>query len=104
MPQTRKEKQIENDIVQIIRMYGHYAEAVQSGSKVVSYKDKNGKTKYHKITFCSEGTPDILACIHGVFVGIEVKKSNEEVQKRLNSNQRRELMQKHHAKLINDSG
>jgi len=71
------EKQIEKAIIDYIFLIGGWATKVQSGA--VIKKSKQGKP--YKITLATAGTPDILACVNGKFVGIEVKKNQEEVEK-----------------------
>ena len=50
------EKKVENDIKKYLDHIGAY------------------HVKIHGSAFMPAGTPDILACVKGVFVGIEVKK------------------------------
>ena len=50
------EKKVENDIKKYLNHIGAY------------------HVKIHGSAFMPAGTPDILACVKGVFVGIEVKK------------------------------
>lgn len=50
------EKKVENDIKKYLDHIGAY------------------HVKIHGSAFMTSGTPDILACVKGVFVGIEVKK------------------------------
>lgn len=70
-----REKYIENKIKKHLEQNGHYY------------------IKIHGSLFQKSGTPDILACINGYFVGIEVKrekgiasKLQEEVIKEINTN------------------
>jgi hypothetical protein len=71
------EKDIERSIIDYIRLIGGWAEGMQSGGVVVA----NAKGGFRRINFCSAGTPDIIACVRGVFLGIEVKKDAKEIAK-----------------------
>ena len=71
------EKETEKAIIDYIRLLGGWATKCQSGA--IIKKGKGGKP--YKITLATAGTPDILACINGKFVGIEVKKNLEEIEK-----------------------
>jgi len=71
------EKEIEKSIIEYIFALGAWATKVQSGA--IIKKSKGGKP--YKITLATAGTPDILACVKGKFVGIEVKKNAKEVEK-----------------------
>ena len=75
------EKDIQNAIVAAIFAWGGWATSVQAGALTKSYRTASGQTKFHKITLARKGTPDILACIKGRFVAIEVKKDQKEVTK-----------------------
>lgn len=76
-----KEKVIETQIKSYIRMIGGYVTKVHSGALMKSYKRKNGTSQAYKIKLADEGTPDLIACIHGKFIAIEVKKDQKEVDK-----------------------
>lgn len=73
------EKEIENGILEYLRIMGHYCQKTHSGSLFV----KKGPMTY-RVKLCDEGTPDILAIIKtssgkGIPVGIEVKKDQAEI-------------------------
>ena len=71
------EKRIENSIKQWLETNNHWYLKVQGGCNAPS-----------------SGVPDILACIHGRFVGIEVKTPTGRVSK----------LQEYHIDQINKSG
>ena len=71
--QEATEKDLESSIIEYLRARGFYCQKVHSGAMFV----KKGPLTY-KVKLADQGTPDILACIHGRFVGIEVKVSKEE--------------------------
>jgi len=70
-----KEKEIEKAIIEWLQAQGHYAVKVQSGKMLATYKGKQ-----RMINMAPKGTPDILACINGKFVAIEVKKDEAGVK------------------------
>lgn len=81
-----KEKPIETAIMQFIRYSGGWCQKVQSGAMLAGYTRKGrGATpagfRQYKVKLADEGTPDILACIGGRFVAIEVKKDAKEIEK-----------------------
>lgn len=98
-----KEKAIENQILIWLRYNGFYAQKVQSGALMKSYTSKQG-TKHYRINLADEGTPDILACIRGKFVGIEIKKDLKEIQKWEKELDQRSRAQHHQQSLIRESG
>jgi hypothetical protein len=67
------EKSLEVTIIAYLRARGFWCQKVPSGAMFT----KRGPKTY-KVKLADEGTPDILACIHTKFVGIEVKKNPEE--------------------------
>jgi hypothetical protein len=71
------EKEIERSIVDYLRLKGFWAEAMQSGSIAVA----NANGGYRRVNMCSAGVPDVIACVRGVFLGIEVKKDAKEIAK-----------------------
>lgn len=68
------EKGVENTLLEYLRIRGIYAQKTHSGSIFV----KKGPMTY-KMKLCDQGTPDIMACLKGRFLGIEVKKDQEEI-------------------------
>ena len=66
-------------------------------NQIKRYLDKIGAyhVKIHGSAFMPSGTPDILACVNGRFVGIEVKKAKGGVVSEL---------QKQKIKLIQEAG
>lgn len=80
-----KEKSIETQIKNSLRAAGFWVTKVQSGMMKKSYGYRKGirqgATREHWIHLADEGTPDLLACIGGRFVGIEVKKDQKEIEK-----------------------
>lgn len=71
-----KEKEVQNLIKQWLRSNNFYCQTVQSGVIQQVYL---GKPRY--IHLADAGTPDILSCINGQFVAIEVKRSETEVKR-----------------------
>lgn len=59
---------------------GVYAVKVHSGAMRKAYGRRDGTTTEHWIKLAPEGTPDILACIHGKFVAIELKRDEKAVR------------------------
>lgn len=76
-----KEKAVETQIKSYIRMIGGYVVKVQSGALMKTYKRKNGLSQAYRIQLAAEGTPDLIACIHGKFIAIEVKRDQKEIDK-----------------------
>lgn len=76
-----KEKAVETQIKSYIRMLGGYVVKVHSGALMKSYKRKSGLTQAYRIQLADEGTPDLIACIHGKFIAIEVKRDQKEIEK-----------------------
>lgn len=75
-----REKEIEKTIIQFIRLNGWWCQKVHSGVITQAHKLRTGQVKVYKVKLADAGTPDVLACIKGQFVGIEVKKDDEAVQ------------------------
>lgn len=75
------EKGIEQAIIHYIQAIGAWATPIQCGSVMKQYRTADGRIRQHKINLSTPGTPDVLACIKGKFVGIEVKKDAKEVKK-----------------------
>jgi len=73
------EKAIETSILDYLRYIGVWSTKVQSGKLFISGQGNGGRDRF--IHMAPSGTPDILACIKGNFVAIEVKKDDTEVRK-----------------------
>ena len=73
----RNERSVQNDIVQFLTELWHYAVSVQSWSIL----KKSWRITY-KVTLAPQWTPDIIACVNWRFFWIEVKKDEEERNKR----------------------
>lgn len=71
-----KESDIQKSIVEWLRYNGIYCQRINSGKLFARYGDVT-----RAIKLADEGTPDIIACINGKFVGIEVKKDQYEIAK-----------------------
>jgi len=97
MAQT--EKQIERDIIQFIRFKGGWCEGIQSGSLVLP----NPKGGFRRVNMCTKGTPDIIACFNGKFLGIEVKKNEKEIEKWRKGKDKRSLDQQYQRDRILES-
>jgi len=74
------ESDVQKAILDYLQYSGHYAQRINSGAAFGTYKNKGGAEKVWKIKGADAGTPDILACINGKFVGLEVK-ADEKVKK-----------------------
>lgn len=72
-----KETKIRESIIWYINVIGWWCARVQSWQ--VKIPNHNGT--WRVIRLAEAGTPDILACIAGRFVGIEVKRDDAEVKK-----------------------
>lgn len=70
------EKQVQNSIKEYLQRRGHWVQTIQCGKIKQLYR--NGKTRF--IHLAEAGTPDLIACINGKFLGIEVKKNPKEVE------------------------
>lgn len=70
-----KESEIQKAIINYLRSEGVYCQRINSGSIL---QKKGSKT--YRIKLADKGTPDIIACIKGKFVGFEVKAGEEEVE------------------------
>ena len=79
---TMIEKQIENQIISYLRTIGAWVTKIQAGGLAKAYTNrKTGAVKVHRIHLAHRGVPDLLACIDGKFVAIEVKKDAKEIAK-----------------------
>ncbi len=78
-----KEKAIETQIKSFLRYHGAWAQKVHSGAIMKSYTRKTGfykgMSQMYRVKLADEGTPDLLACVKGKFLAIEVKNSPKEV-------------------------
>ncbi len=74
------EKQIEKSIIQYLKLKGFWVEKMQSGHVFVDGSKSGGKSRMINLGG-SPGAPDILACINGRFVAIEVKKDEKTTKK-----------------------
>jgi hypothetical protein len=71
-----RERAIETAIKNFIFLHGGYITKCQSGVIPREYK---GRT--HMIHMGERGTPDMIGCLNGRFLGVEVKRDEKEVQK-----------------------
>lgn len=61
---------------------GCWVTKIQAGGLAKAYTNrKTGAVKVHRIHLAQRGVPDLLACIAGKFVAIEVKKDAKEIAK-----------------------
>ena len=98
------EKEIENACIDFIRIIGGWVQKVHSGSILKSYKQRNGASKVYRVNLADKGTPDLLCCIKGRFLGIEVKRSPKEVEKWWLGKDERSQDQLHQRHLIKKAG
>lgn len=75
------ENEIQSSIIEYIRRAGGYCQRINSGSMFSTYTSKSGDFAHRRIKMADPGTPDILACINGRFIAIEVKKDKDAVDK-----------------------
>lgn len=68
------------------------------------YKNSAGITKNYWIKLADGGTPDILACVAGLFIGIEVKKNAKEIEKWHKQREERDRAQRHQHLAIMKAG
>lgn len=66
------ELDVKSVIIEYLRYSGHYALRINSGKVFAKYGEKTRCIKLAEV-----GTPDIVACINGKFVGLEVKKDEK---------------------------
>ena len=100
-----KEKPIETQIKTWLRRNGAWVQKVHSGAMRKVYTRRRGVnagfSREHWVKLADSGTPDLLACINGYFVAIEVKKDAKEIEtwKRKAETDRRSIVQhaQHHA-------
>lgn len=105
-----REKVIETHCIAWLRTAGFYVQKVHSGAMTKAYTRKTGvgrgSSKMYKVKMADEGTPDLLACIKGKFVAIEVKATEAEIAKwrRQKETNRRSFNQHYQQELIQDAG
>jgi len=76
------ENEIQASIIEYIRRIGGYCQRVNSGSMFSSYANKkSGDIAHRRVKMADKGTPDILACINGKFIAIEVKRDLKAVER-----------------------
>lgn len=73
---SMKEKTLESAIKKWLELRGYYVKKINSGA---AQKNYNGKQYW--IRLGEEGSPDLICCIGGLFVGIEVKKDKQELER-----------------------
>lgn len=80
-----KEKAIETQIKNFFRYHGGWIQKVHSGLMKKSYAYRKGKRKgmerSHWMHLADQGTPDLIGCLSGKFIAIEVKKDMKEIAK-----------------------
>jgi len=90
-----KEKLIETAIINTIKAIGGYAVKVQSGVLPQTYNDKK-----RFVHLAPAGTPDIIACLKGKFLAIEVKKDLEEIDTWFKYNEEGKLINRERIRAI----
>lgn len=68
-----REKDIEKMCIEILRIKGAWCQKIHSGEMYVAA----GPARY-RVKLADQGTPDIIACVDGRMIGVEVKDSPEE--------------------------
>lgn len=71
-----REKTLESAIIKFLELRGYYTIKIHSGGVPM----QRGSARFF-IRLGDEGSPDIITCIRGLFVAIEVKKDAEELGK-----------------------
>lgn len=106
-----KEKDVLKGCIDYLRLRGFYCQRINTGKIFID--NAFGK---RVVNLADEGTPDILACISGKFVGIEIKKDEKEFAKWENQYQkylqtgvmtkasRKSVVQHEQQNLINNTG
>lgn len=74
-----KESPLQSAIIKYLDLRGHYPKRLQSGALPKIVRTKYGWKKYF-IKLGDPGTPDILCCVGGLFVAIEVKRDEKELK------------------------
>jgi len=75
------ESGIEKSIKQFIKLKGGWITRIQSGAVKKEYTTVGGMNKTHFLRLAEAGTPDMIGCLNGTFLGVEVKKDKKEVLK-----------------------
>ena len=89
------EKLVEKSIMKRLRIKGHYCQKVHSWI----IKTWQGK-RTRRVHLADKWTPDLLACVAGRFVWIEMKKDSKEVEKWNKQKTDRDIWQMKQGKLI----
>lgn len=77
---TLTEKELQRAILDYLRLLGGYAVRINSGAVVGEYQGKRRFIKFND----SPGCPDVLVCLKGRFIGVEVKRDgNKPTEKQL---------------------
>ena len=98
--EPKAEKALEKAVIDFIRLHGGYAQGILAGKFRL-----NQGTAYERWAHGAEkGTPDVLACLKGRLVGVEVKKDEKTAEKWYKSKAANVLTQKHQASLIREAG
>jgi hypothetical protein len=64
------EKDVQRVILQYLRLLGAWAVRVNSGGMVSEYRGRKRFMRFND----ADGCPDVLVCLAGRFVGVEVKR------------------------------
>lgn len=106
-----KEKTVEKEIIHFLNAIGGWATKIQSGSIMkTQFRKRTGENINYRIKLADSGTPDILACVSGRFLAIEVKDSADTIEKWWRSygssseNDKTAMAQHHHRKIICEAG
>lgn len=74
------EKDVENDIKQLIHLLGGYCKKIHAGAMFKGYQRKDGEFKNYKVKLEDPGTNDLFAGFPKGWGIIEVKKDEKEVE------------------------
>ncbi len=67
------ESQIQKQILDYLKLKKYFMHRQNTGASVIPYTDKYGREKKRFVRYGTPGQPDIVGCINGRYVGIEVK-------------------------------
>lgn len=68
-----KEAEAQRAILDYLRLKGHFFWRNNTGAFRTSWERKDGSYGENLMRFGTAGSPDIIGCVNGQFVGIEVK-------------------------------
>lgn len=76
--ENKSEHDIQNECLQWLSLFGHIGVRINSGAVKATYK--SGKSRFIRFND-TPGCSDILACVKGFFIAIEVKRPKAKTDK-----------------------